>query len=102
MRRMTTPEDVAKAVRFLCSDDAEMIHEHTLVVDGGLSARWLEASDRAGSPTNKTYIDCQQVSKSHGTRAGLSWAVPIGKPEPRPVGRQRKSKLHSGFDTRQR
>lgn len=40
MRRITTVEDVAKAVLFLCSESAAMIHGHTLVVDGGLSARW--------------------------------------------------------------
>ena len=40
MGRMTTVEDVAKAVMFLCSDDASMIHGHTIVVDGGLSIRW--------------------------------------------------------------
>jgi enoyl-[acyl-carrier protein] reductase III len=40
MRRLTTVEDVAQAVAFLCSDNAAMIHGHTLVVDGGLSMRW--------------------------------------------------------------
>ena len=35
--RMVTPEDVAKAVRFLLSEDAWMIRGHTLVVDGGYS-----------------------------------------------------------------
>ncbi|MGZ4359014.1 MAG: SDR family oxidoreductase [Gaiellaceae bacterium] len=33
--RMVTPEDVAAAVSFLCSADAEMIRGHVLVVDGG-------------------------------------------------------------------
>ena len=33
--RTVTAEDVAKAVSFLCSDDAEMIRGHVLVVDGG-------------------------------------------------------------------
>ncbi len=33
--RLVTPEDVAGAVRFLCSPDAEMIRGHVLVVDGG-------------------------------------------------------------------
>ena len=32
------PEDVARAVVFLASDDASMIHGVTLYVDGGLSA----------------------------------------------------------------
>lgn len=40
MGRLTTTEDVAQAVLFLCSDQAAMIHGHTLVVDGGLSTRW--------------------------------------------------------------
>ncbi len=35
--RMVTPEDVARAVTFLCSPDAAMIVGHTLVVDGGYS-----------------------------------------------------------------
>jgi len=35
--KLATPEDVAKAVRFLTSKDAAMITGHTLVVDGGAS-----------------------------------------------------------------
>ena len=35
--RMVTPEDVAKVVAFLCSDDAAMIRGQTLIVDGGFS-----------------------------------------------------------------
>jgi enoyl-[acyl-carrier protein] reductase III len=35
--RLVTPDDVAAAVTFLCSPDAEMIRGHTLVVDGGWS-----------------------------------------------------------------
>src|SRR5262249_4254719 len=33
--RLVEPEDVAAAVMFLCSPDAEMVRGHTLVVDGG-------------------------------------------------------------------
>ena len=33
----STPEDVAAAVAFLCSPDAEMVRGHVLVVDGGFS-----------------------------------------------------------------
>lgn len=36
-RRMGEPDDVAKVVAFLCSDDARWIYGQTLVVDGGLS-----------------------------------------------------------------
>lgn len=35
--RMVTPRDVAHAVCFLCSPEAEMVRGHTLVVDGGYS-----------------------------------------------------------------
>ena len=35
--RMVEPRDVADAVAFLCSPQAEMIRGHTLVVDGGYS-----------------------------------------------------------------
>jgi enoyl-[acyl-carrier protein] reductase III len=35
--RMVTPEDMAAAVSFLCSPDAEMVRGQVLVVDGGFS-----------------------------------------------------------------
>jgi enoyl-[acyl-carrier protein] reductase III len=35
--RLVEPEDVAGAVAFLCSPEAEMVRGHTLVVDGGYS-----------------------------------------------------------------
>jgi enoyl-[acyl-carrier protein] reductase III len=35
--RMVEPEDVAAAVAYLCSPDAEMVRGHVLVVDGGFS-----------------------------------------------------------------
>jgi enoyl-[acyl-carrier protein] reductase III len=35
--RLVTPEDVAGAVAFLCSEDAEMVRGQVLVVDGGFS-----------------------------------------------------------------
>jgi enoyl-[acyl-carrier protein] reductase III len=35
--RLVTPEDVATAVTFLCSPEAEMVRGQTLVVDGGYS-----------------------------------------------------------------
>jgi NAD(P)-dependent dehydrogenase (short-subunit alcohol dehydrogenase family) len=41
LRRRGTPADIAKAVRFLLSDDAEWITGATLVVDGGLSVRYF-------------------------------------------------------------
>jgi enoyl-[acyl-carrier protein] reductase III len=35
--RLVAPDDVAAAVTFLCSPEAEMVRGHTLVVDGGYS-----------------------------------------------------------------
>ena len=35
--RMVEPDDVAGAVAYLCSRDADMIRGHTLIVDGGYS-----------------------------------------------------------------
>jgi enoyl-[acyl-carrier protein] reductase III len=37
LKRVGTPDDIAKVVAFLCSDDAGWICGQTLVVDGGLS-----------------------------------------------------------------
>jgi NAD(P)-dependent dehydrogenase (short-subunit alcohol dehydrogenase family) len=41
LRRRGTPADVAKAVRFLLSDDSDWITGASLVVDGGLSIRYF-------------------------------------------------------------
>ena len=41
LRRRGTPLDIARATRFLLSDDAEWITGATLVVDGGLSTRFF-------------------------------------------------------------
>ena len=35
--QLGTPEDVAGAVAYLCSPDADYVHGHVLVIDGG----WL-------------------------------------------------------------
>ena len=35
--RLVTPDDIAGAVAFLCSPDADMIRGQTLIVDGGFS-----------------------------------------------------------------
>ena len=39
MNRIAQPEEVARAVLFLCSDDASYITGHPLAVDGGWVAR---------------------------------------------------------------
>jgi NAD(P)-dependent dehydrogenase (short-subunit alcohol dehydrogenase family) len=39
MNRMAKPEEIARAVLFLCSDDASYITGHALAVDGGWVAR---------------------------------------------------------------
>ena len=38
--RFGTPEDVAGAVAFLCSADADWIHGHVMTVDGGFRLGW--------------------------------------------------------------
>jgi enoyl-[acyl-carrier protein] reductase III len=43
--RMVTPEDIASAVAFLCSAEADMVRGQTLIVDGGFSL--LVGSGRA-------------------------------------------------------
>ncbi|NJN81042.1 MAG: SDR family oxidoreductase [Caldilineaceae bacterium] len=42
VRRVGTPDDIANAVRFLCSDEASFITGHTLVVDGGMTIQLQE------------------------------------------------------------
>ena len=37
--RLVTSDDIAGAVAFLCSPDAEMVRGHVLIVDGGFSLR---------------------------------------------------------------
>ncbi len=37
-RRLGTPEEIASAVMYLCSDEADFITGHTLVLDGGITA----------------------------------------------------------------
>ena len=42
LRHTGVPDDIASAVRFLCSGEARFITGHTLVVDGGLSIQLQE------------------------------------------------------------
>ena len=42
VRRTGTPDDIANAVAFLCSDNASFITGHALVVDGGLTIQLQE------------------------------------------------------------
>ncbi|NQW17354.1 MAG: glucose 1-dehydrogenase [Chloroflexi bacterium] len=42
VRRVGSPEDIAGAISFLCSDDASFITGHPLVVDGGLTIQLQE------------------------------------------------------------
>ncbi len=42
LRHTGVPDDIASAVRFLCSEEAGFITGHTLVVDGGLSIQLQE------------------------------------------------------------
>ena len=45
LEQMQTPEDVAQAAAFLCSDDARYITGTTLLVDGGCSLSSLRARE---------------------------------------------------------
>jgi NAD(P)-dependent dehydrogenase (short-subunit alcohol dehydrogenase family) len=38
LRRYGTPEEIAEAVAWLCSDQASFVHGHAMVVDGGTTA----------------------------------------------------------------
>ncbi len=42
MQRYGTPEEIAAAAAFLCSDDASYITGHTLAVDGGFLASGMK------------------------------------------------------------
>ena len=42
LRRTGVPDDIAKAIAFLCSDDASFVTGHALVVDGGLTIQIQE------------------------------------------------------------
>ncbi len=42
LRKTGTPDDIAKAIAFLCSDDASFITGHALAVDGGLTIQLQE------------------------------------------------------------
>jgi NAD(P)-dependent dehydrogenase (short-subunit alcohol dehydrogenase family) len=45
MRRLATPDEIARAVAWLCSDAASFVTGHPLLVDGGVSA----GRERAGA-----------------------------------------------------
>jgi len=46
--RMVTPEDVANAVAFLCSEEAFMIRGRTIIIDGGTSLAPFSFTDEGG------------------------------------------------------
>ena len=72
--RLVEPEDVADAVEFLCSPDAEMIRGQTLIVDGGFS---LLASAIVGSwsrPTRTAARSTQAHRRVERARGGASAA----------------------------
>lgn len=51
MTRYGTPEEIADAAVFLCSDQARYIHGHTLNVDGGFRAAGLMFGGEKSAPT---------------------------------------------------
>lgn len=50
MTRYGTPEEIADAAVFLCSDEARYVQGHTLNVDGGFRAAGLMFGDRKRAP----------------------------------------------------
>jgi NAD(P)-dependent dehydrogenase (short-subunit alcohol dehydrogenase family) len=50
MSRYGTPEEIADAAVFLCSDESRYIHGHTLNVDGGFRAAGLIFGERKAVP----------------------------------------------------
>ena len=54
VRRAGTPNDIANAVHFLCSDEASFITGHALVVDGGLT---IQLQENFGNHIARFYRD---------------------------------------------
>lgn len=54
VRRAGTPDDIANAVHFLCSDEASFITGHALVVDGGLT---IQLQENFGNHMARFYRD---------------------------------------------
>ena len=50
MTRYGTPEEIADAAVFLCSDESRYVHGHTLNVDGGFRAAGLMFGERKAAP----------------------------------------------------
>jgi NAD(P)-dependent dehydrogenase (short-subunit alcohol dehydrogenase family) len=54
VRRTGTPDDIANAVSFLCSDEASFITGHALVVDGGMT---IQLQENYGNHIARYYRD---------------------------------------------
>jgi 3-oxoacyl-[acyl-carrier protein] reductase len=52
MTRYGTPEEIADAAVFLCSDESRYVHGHTLNVDGGFRAAGLMFRGSKAAPSN--------------------------------------------------
>jgi NAD(P)-dependent dehydrogenase (short-subunit alcohol dehydrogenase family) len=57
LRRFGQPEEIARAIAFLASDDASFVTGHALVVDGGLTAQLPDFSyvEQTYQPASNTY-----------------------------------------------
>jgi NAD(P)-dependent dehydrogenase (short-subunit alcohol dehydrogenase family) len=59
VRRVGRPDDIANAIRFLCSDEASFITGHALVVDGGLS---IQLQENLGINLARFYRDHPEIN----------------------------------------
>ena len=77
MQRLGVPQDVARLVRFLLSDEAEYIHGSAVVVDGGVTA--AGGQEFAGGLLTRARVSCRRVVT--GVRGGAPpWSGPNGSP----------------------
>ena len=71
-----TPNDIASAAVFLCSDDARFISGEALVVDGALIALGPDLWNKAGIPYER---DMSSKVLNRGTTGELHVKKPLNK-----------------------
>ena len=105
--RLVTAEDIANAVVFLCSPEAEMIRGHVLVVDGGflLPREHALLDELSGCPAPKSLHRSGRKSRrsgSTGVRSSTRMALdrdPSDEQADQPPGRRPRSapRAHSDW-----